>query len=945
MKISEDEKVKTLFKERESEKIESFQKTQQSLSKSLELFAYDYSVWDEMVKFINTGDLSWTKENIDVSLETYDANAAFVFRQDYSLSYKTNNLDENLKLEIGPIQEIVENSAQNNFFTHFYIRNSGKVFEVRAAPIQPSNDINRETEPKGYFFVLKHLSEEYLKELAIQSSSQVWFEEVDSEEIRNNENDSFIINTALILNGWDSKPVVSMISSSDFSAMKTSSELFSRQMIAFISFTILVLIIVSYFLLRHVSNPLKLISLSLQEENPSLIHKLSSEKVEFGKLSNLISQFFNQKENLEQEIIQRKLTEISLQRSEEKYRKIFENVQDIFYQADLNGVITSISPSIERYSEYKPEEVIGRQIMDLYYDPSQREILLQKMNKSGEVTDHEIKLLTKTGKIVQCSVNAHLLKDDSGNIIGVEGSLRDINERKLHELKILKLSQAIEQSPVSVLITDIEGKIEYVNPRFTELSGYSLDEIKLQNPALARSHYTSEEIYNEVWNTITAGNEWSGEIQNHKKNGEIYWENVLLSPIKNSEGEITNYLGIKEDITDRKKIVEELKSAKFKAEEMNRLKTSFLANMSHELRTPLIGILGFSEILSSEMQDQEWKSMVDKIHQGGKRLLETLNLVLDLSKHESQKADVKLEATDVIELLEECVSLLEPIADKKNLYVKTLFPKEKLISVTDRKYLQSIFNNLIGNALKYTAKGGVSIELSSDTINNNLVFTVSDTGIGIAEKNLKIIFDEFRQVSEGLNRQYEGTGLGLAITQKFVQKLNGKISVSSTEGIGSVFTVTLPSNFPVYNHIKTELIEPAKHNIINYSQADKKILFVDDDLISRELVKIFLTNHYEVDTVYDSMDAMKLINSFEYSLVLLDINLGGFESGIDILRLIHKKENYRNIPVIAVTAYAMENDEKRFLAEGFNDYLAKPFLKNEFLDMIKSYMSNNTSIS
>ncbi len=184
--------------------------------------------------------------------------------------------------------------------------------------------------------------------------------------------------------------------------------------------------------------------------------------------------------------------ESSLSQSEEKYRKIFENVQDIFYQTDLNGIITSISPSIERYSEYTPEEVIGRKITDFYLDPRVREKLLVEVNKKGEVVDFEIILVTKSGKLISCSVNTHFLFDDSKNIIGLEGSLRDITERKSHEEKILKLSWAIEQSPISVVITDTKGKIEYINPRFTETSGYTYDEVIGQSPNLLKSGINTE---------------------------------------------------------------------------------------------------------------------------------------------------------------------------------------------------------------------------------------------------------------------------------------------------------------------------------------------------------------------------------------------------------------------------------------------------------------------
>jgi PAS domain S-box-containing protein len=789
---AEKQKTEVILAERKFEKSGSFKKTIQSFERSLEVFAKDYTQWDEMVDFVESKDSIWADENIDYSINTYQVNAAWIFDTDLTLIYTVNNLSlvsiDSFTIE----KEKIEIMFKNGYFCHFFALIDNMLFEIRSAPIQPSSDSQRLAKPSGFFFTGRLWSNDFISEIALQTASKISLESIKDEDKEKNStaNKDYSITVSDTLLDWNREPIIKVISESDFPILKTSAEVFNKQIAAILVFSILVLIIVSFFLIVNVSNPLKLISKGLLEQNPALLTKLANDKAEFGKLSQLIIEFFSQKERLIDEIHNRKVMESSLSKSEEKYRKIFENVQDIFYQTDLNGVITSISPSIERYSEYTPDEVVGRKITDFYLEPRYREKLLEEVNKKGEVVDFEIILVTKSGKLISCSVNTHFLLDDSKNIIGLEGSLRDITERKSHQEKILKLSWAIEQSPISIVITDTKGKIEYVNRRFTETSGYTYDEVIGQNPNLLKSGLTQTEVYKSLWETISKGFEWSGELQNKKKNGEIFWELVLISPIKNSENIITNYLGIKEDITEKKNIIEELKTAKEKAEEMSNVKSSFLANMSHELRTPMMGILGNAEIISISTEDIEIKDMASAIYTSGQRLINTLNLILDLSRIEANKETLDIELLDVVSIIGEVVDHYSSAAWQRNLNLEFIPKVDKIYSNLDERLFREVLNNLINNAIKFTNKGGITVTLSSDP--DSMIIKVKDTGIGIPPESLGLIFEEFRQVSEGYGRSFEGTGLGLTITKKFVEKLGGKISVKSKTDEGSEFTIVLP---------------------------------------------------------------------------------------------------------------------------------------------------------
>lgn len=254
----------------------------------------------------------------------------------------------------------------------------------------------------------------------------------------------------------------------------------------------------------------------------------------------------------------RQTIEMELRESEKKYRTIFENVQDIFYRADTNGLVTEISPSIERYSGFKPEEIHGKPVADFYSDPAERLKLLKLLNEKGEVTDYEISLRTKNGGFIHTSVNTHLLKDEDGCVIGVEGTIRDITERTAATSQIQKLLLAIEESPVSVIITDRFGVIEYVNTKFCRITGYLREEVIGNKTNILKSGLIDKAVYEKLWETINSGKEWHGEFLNRKKNGELFWEAASISPIKNSRGLVTNFVAVKEDITEKKYQYEKL---------------------------------------------------------------------------------------------------------------------------------------------------------------------------------------------------------------------------------------------------------------------------------------------------------------------------------------------------------------------------------------------------
>ncbi|MBI5324312.1 MAG: response regulator [Ignavibacteriae bacterium] len=370
--------------------------------------------------------------------------------------------------------------------------------------------------------------------------------------------------------------------------------------------------------------------------------------------------------------------------------------------------------------------------------------------------------------------------------------------------------------------------------------------------------------------------------------------------------------------------------AKEKAEEMNKLKSNFLANMSHELRTPMGGIIGFTRIIKDNYKDDDLQELSTLILQSGSRLMETLNLILDISRIESGKLYEEYNEFDIINIAKDIIERFREEANEKNLFINTIFKTGSIKFVHDERLLYQSVGNLISNAIKFTNTGGITIEIFEEKVQHKefAIIKVNDTGIGIPESMLNLIWEEFRQASEGLNRSYEGTGLGLTVTKMFVEKMNGEISVESLVDKGSTFTIKLP--IPAQTTIIQKQIPEVEQITKPY------ILSVEDDFASRSLIKRILKDIYNVELATTGMEALEMVRNRHYEVILMDINLGRGMSGLDVAQEIKKIPDYKNTPIIALTAYAMAGDKERFLANGCTHYLSKPFKAEELVGLLKN---------
>ncbi|MFC2105051.1 PAS domain S-box protein [Candidatus Bipolaricaulota bacterium] len=494
------------------------------------------------------------------------------------------------------------------------------------------------------------------------------------------------------------------------------------------------------------------------------------------------------------DITERRKAEDAIRERDAFLRSIIEHMPIDFFAIDKDMRYTMQSPS----SKAAVGDVIGKRADELDVDEALQEEWMSELHDvlSGATSQREYDVPLATGE-TKTFISSMAPVRVAGEIVAAIGTSLDITDRKRSEERIRQLSRVIEESPVSVVITDTEGSIEYVNPRFSEVTGYGLEEAAGENPRILKSGHQPTEYYKELWETIIAGRNWRGEFCNRKKSGDLFWELASISPIRDENDVITHFVAIKEDITERKHAAWDLEQTKRDAESANQAKSDFLANMSHELRTPLNAVIGFSEVLEDgtfgELNEKQTQ-YVGNILQSGRHLLSLINDILDLSKVEAGKMELDLSSVDASLLIFESLIFVQEKAHQHGIRLETDLPEDvrALTIQADERKLKQIMFNLLSNATKFTPDGG-SITLSAELGDGELFIRVQDTGIGLKPEDLRRVFDEFEQIDSSYAKAQQGTGLGLALTKRLIELHGGRIwAESEGEGTGSTFTFTLP---------------------------------------------------------------------------------------------------------------------------------------------------------
>jgi len=522
----------------------------------------------------------------------------------------------------------------------------------------------------------------------------------------------------------------------------------------------------------------------------------------------------------------------------------------------------------------------------------------------------------------------------------------------LHELQ--KLSRAVEQSPAIVLITDLDGRIEYANPKCVKLTGYDIDEIIGNSPHIFSSGTHAQAFYRDIWQTITAGQEWHGELCNKKKDGTLYWETASISAIRNQAGDITHWLKVAEDTTERKETERVILEAKKLADEANQAKSDFLAGISHELRTPLNGILGYTQILQQDHHlTNEQRRAIDVIHHSGEHLLVMINEILDLSKIEARRLELMPEPMYLSTFLANVVEIVRVRAQQKDLTFQADLAKDLPQGIlADEKRLRQILLNLLGNAIKFTLSGSITFSVSASEIVpcspssgiaektfmgcRRIRFDIRDTGVGIPPEHLDKIFVPFHQVKDHRIRKEEGTGLGLSICQQLVRLMGGTISVTSEIGKGSLFSFEL--EFPVDDTLRERALNSLELPPIGIVGATRRILIVDDVASNRALLRDMLSPvGFEIDEAENGKEALEKTLVSHPDAVLMDIVMPVMD-GLTAVKRIREHSELAELVVLALSASVQNHTRELSMAAGCNDYLIKPIRMTALFQKLKEYL-------
>jgi PAS domain S-box-containing protein len=504
-----------------------------------------------------------------------------------------------------------------------------------------------------------------------------------------------------------------------------------------------------------------------------------------------------------------------------------------------------------------------------------------------------------------------------------------------------KLLIALEQSPSSVIITDVSGTIEYVNPHFCQVTGYDADEVLGKNPGILQSGEVPPEKYRDMWETVLSGRSWSGEFLNRKKSGELYWEQSNIAPVMDEQGVISSLIAIKEDITERKRAELELRNAKAAAEAASRAKSAFLANMSHEIRTPMNGIVGMTDLCLTTDLDGQQRFYLTAVRESADNLLDIINDILDFSKIEAGKIEVEESPFLLRTMVGQALRSLAPRAAERGLEV--IFspsPGTPDSLLGDPGRLKQVIVNLVGNAVKFSENGQVLVEVSVVAEDDNgylLSFSVRDSGIGISREHQESIFEAFEQGDLSTTKSYGGTGLGLTISRKLVELMGGTIRVTSEEGKGSTFTFTARFTRNTY----AEPVFPRG------PLKGRRALVVDDTATNRRVLSEFLEQWevvpYQAENAAQALDFLRQ-NSLPPDFLLIDANMPLCD-GWQLVRDIRSNPIFNSVRCILMPSVGMMGDSRRCRELGIDGYLTKPIVHSELQEMLCTLVSPVDSLS
>ncbi len=672
-----------------------------------------------------------------------------------------------------------------------------------------------------------------------------------------------------------------------------------------------------------------------------------------------------------QDITSRKQTEIALHLSEQRFRQLFDHADAVAilgYRAD--GIVTYWNKASEKVYGYTAEEALGRNLLDLICPESMHERIDGSIpwTLDDRLPSGRMLLKHKLGHTVPSYLSHTVVKTEGQNpeffCMGI-----DLGDLEQAQENVRKLSEAVAQNPNAIMITDPDGRIEYVNRAFTETTGFLFDEAQGQSAGFLGEKLTPAATYESLWSTLQDGGTWQGEFINRKKDGSTQLVNAHIAPIRQADGRISHYVAIHEDITEKKRNAEDLDRHRHHLEELlaersgdliranaelimardvaeaaSRAKSTFLANMSHELRTPMYAIMGMTDLALRHTTYPKLRDRLTKVTQASQHLLHVINDILDISKIEAERLTLEQVDFKLGEVLENLMSLIGNKAAEKGLKLYSDLPQDtaRLSLLGDPLRLGQIMLNLASNAVKFTAQGSIVMRirmLEESPRDVRLRCEVQDTGIGISAQDQERLFTAFEQADGSTTRKYGGTGLGLAISKRLAQLMGGEIGVESQAGTGSTFWFTFRLG-KGYGAAPSAVIENDTAEVrLKTRYAGTRVLLAEDEPINQEVSRSLLEDAgLVVDLAEDGAQALEMARNTDYALILMDMQMPNLD-GLDATRAIRALPRCSHTPILAMTANAFAEDRQRCIAAGMNDYIPKPVNPDKLFEILLKWLA------